>query len=416
MSSLAQHLHKLGCVVTGSDRAENEQTEKLRKLGVTVFVPHCAKNVVNAKLVVRTSAVTEENPEVQYAKKHNIPVILREELLGQLFDGFSERIAVCGTHGKTTVTAMLHHVLERCGVSHAAFIGGDYLGENYFFGSHTVVAEACEYNRSFLHLHPTLCVCLNVEFDHPDCYKNAEDVEQAFEKLFTQSEKVVLHSAHSNLWRGAQFFGCEGVIAKNVVTEQGRARFDLYVDGEFVCQTKLSVCGAHNVKNALAVVAAAKTLRLPLLQVAQALATFRGVDRRWTEQHCGLRVVCDYAHHPTEIAASVATAQSLCKGKLICVFQPHTYSRTQAFFDGFVSCFDGADEIVYLPVYSARENPIPHATSYQLFRRARALGKNVKYFPDFERCAHYLKRAAKQDDMIVLVGAGDVNKLSNFLQ
>ena len=415
MSSLAQHLLKLGCVVTGSDRAENEQTAKLRKLGATVYVPHNAQNVGNAKLVVKTSAVPQDNPEVQFALDHNIPVILREQLLGELFDGFSERIAVCGTHGKTTVTAMLHHVLERCGVSHAAFIGGEYEGENYFNGVHTVVAEACEYNRSFLQLHPTVCVCLNVEFDHPDCYKNQADVEQSFEKLFAQSEKVVLSSVHGNLWRGAEFFGERGVTAANVTSQNGRAHFDLLVDGEYVCRTKLSVCGVHNVKNALAVVAAAKILKLPLLQVAQALYTFRGVDRRWTEHNGRLNVVCDYAHHPTEIETSVHTAKSLCKGRVICVFQPHTYSRTLAFFPQFVSCFDGADQIVYLPVYSAREKPIRGATAYQLYRRAKIQGKNAKYFSNFTRCAEYLKRIATQDDMIVLVGAGDVNKLAQYL-
>lgn len=415
MSGLAQHLQNCGCVVSGSDREENEQTEKLRERGISVAVPHKGENVGNAELVVRTSAVPEENCEVQYAKKHGIPVILREELLGKLFDGFSERIAVCGTHGKTTVTAMLHHVLERCGVSHAAFIGGDYLGENYFFGEHTVIAEACEYNRSFLRLHPTLCVCLNVEFDHPDCYKNRSDVEKAFGKLFTQSEKVVLNSAYANLWRGAEFFGDVGIVAKNTVTEQGRPRFDLFADGEFVCRCQLSVVGMHNVQNALAVVAAAKALHLPLLQVAQALHSFCGVGRRWTEQNCSLNVVCDYAHHPTEIAASVATAQSVCKGKLICVFQPHTYSRTLAFFEEFVRCFDGADEVVYLPVYFAREKPIPHVTSFQLYKRARALGKNARYFADFQRCAKHLKRVVKEQDMVVLIGAGNVNQLAKYL-
>ena len=416
MSSLARHLSQLGCTVSGSDRAENEQTEKLRNQGISVFVPHSANNVGNAKLVVRTSAVTEDNPEVQYAKKHGIPVILREELLGEVFDSYSERIAVCGTHGKTTVTAMLHHVLERCGISHVAFIGGEYDGNNYFCGQHTVIAEACEYNRSFLRLHPTLCVCLNVEYDHPDCYKGTEDVERAFEKLFTQSERVVLHSAHRNLWRDAEFFGERGVTAENIRLENGYARFHLHVDGEYVCNVSLGVCGEHNVKNALAVVAAAKTLHLPLLQVAQALATFHGVDRRWTEQKGALRVVCDYAHHPTEIATSVKTAQSVSNGRVICVFQPHTYSRTQAFFDEFISCFDGADQIIYLPVYSAREKPLPHVTSYRLYLRARAAGKNTKYFPDFQRCATFLKRTAKDDDVIVLVGAGDVNKLAELLR
>ncbi|MGN1040402.1 MAG: Mur ligase domain-containing protein, partial [Candidatus Fimimonas sp.] len=160
MSGLAKHLVNVGCEVSGSDKNENEQTQRLRQAGVVVTVPHNAKCVKGAQLVVRTSAVLPTNEEVAFALSQGIPVVLREQLLGQIFDGFSTRIAVCGTHGKTTVTAMIHHVLERCGISHTAFIGGEYQHSNYFFGENVVVAEACEYNRSFLHLHPTLCLCL----------------------------------------------------------------------------------------------------------------------------------------------------------------------------------------------------------------------------------------------------------------
>ncbi len=416
MSGLAKHLLKLGCVVSGSDRQQNSQTEKLQALGAQIYVPHCAQNVKNAQLVVRTSAVPTSNEEVQFALKHNIPVMLREQLLGQIFDSFPTRIAVCGTHGKTTVSAMVHHVLERCGISHAAFIGGEYDGENYFFGKNVVVAEACEYNRSFLNLHPTICLCLNCEFDHPDCYKNQADVEAAFRALFEQSQRVVLPSSQKNLWQNACLFGEEGLVARTIVSDAcGHSHFTVWNNGEILGKCKLSVCGKHNVQNALATLSVAKLMNLPLLQAVQALETFRGVDRRWTEQPCRMRVVCDYAHHPTEIVAAVQTAKEVCKGKLFCVFQPHTYSRTKAFLPQFVSCFDGADALLLLPVYPAREKPIEGATSFQLYRLAKESGKNAKYFATFNAVADFLSKTVGENDLVLLVGAGDVNELAQLL-
>lgn len=416
MSSLAQHLLRLGYVVSGSDRAENEQTAKLRKLGAIINVPHYEKNLGDAELVVRTSAVPLQNEEVQLALSRNVPVILREELLGQIFDSFPTRIAVCGTHGKTTVTAMLHHVLKRCGISHTAFIGGEYDGENYFFGENIVVAEACEYNRSFLQLHPTLCVCENVEFDHPDCYKNQADVEGAFKKLFAQSEKVFLMNKHKELWKDAILCD-EEFLAQDVRLEKGKARFLLTNKDGSVGEVKLGVCGIHNVFNAVMTVAVAKQLKLPLLQTIQALANFHGADRRWTEaQNCCCRVVCDYAHHPTEIETTIATAKSVCSGRIIALFQPHTYSRTQAFWERFVTCFNGVDEVVYLPVYSAREKPMAKVTSFQLYRFAKERGLNAKYFATFQSAAQHVRKTATDKDLVVLVGAGNVNTLAEMLK
>lgn len=415
MSALAQHLLRLGHAVSGSDRQDNEQTKKLRKLGATITVGHSEQAVVGAQLVVHTSAVQQDNCELVYARQHNIPTVLREELLGTIFNNFSTRIAVCGTHGKTTATAMIHHVLERCGIDHAAFIGGEYCGENYFFGSSVVVAEACEYNRSFLHLRPSICVCLNVEHDHPDCYRDQADTESAFVRLFSQSQKVVLPAKHKALCKKAFVCG-EDVLAKNIKMTNGCASFDAVCRGETVGRTSLSVCGKHNVCNALAAISAAYLLGLPMLEVLQALHTFCGVDRRWTVTQGICEVVCDYAHHPTEIDAALATAKSIAKGRIICVFQPHTYTRTQAFFGRFVECFRGADEVIYLPIYSAREKPIANVTSFQLYKLAKLQGLNAKYCADFEKAATYLRRIAKPCDLVLLVGAGNVNTLAEMLR
>lgn len=416
MSALAQHLLRLGHAVSGSDRQDNEQTAKLRALGATVTVGHSEQAVANAELVVHTSAVHDDNCELVYARQHGIPTVLREELLGTVFNGFSNRIAVCGTHGKTTVTAMIHHVLERCGVEHAAFIGGEYSGENYFFGRSVVVAEACEYNRSFLHLRPSICVCLNVEHDHPDCYRDQADTEQAFSRLFAQSQKVVIPAKHKALVKKPFVCG-EDVLAKNIkMLPNGCAAFDVVCRGENVGRVTLSVCGKHNVCNALASISAAYLLGLPMLAVLQALHTFSGVDRRWTVTQGICTVVCDYAHHPTEIDAALATAKSIAKGRVICVFQPHTYSRTQAFFGRFIECFRAADEVIYLPIYSAREKPIANVTSFQLYKLAKLQGLHAKYCADFQKAATHVRRIVKPDDLVLLVGAGDVNTIANLLK
>ena len=417
MSALAQHLLRLGHAVSGSDRQENEQTEKLRKLGATVTVGHTESAAEGAELIVHTSAVSQNNCELIFAKQHGIPVILREELLGTIFNGYQTRIAVCGTHGKTTVTAMIHHVLERCGVSHAAFIGGEYGGENYFFGENVVVAEACEYNRSFLHLRPSICVCLNVEHDHPDCYPTPADTERAFKQMFAQSEKVVLPAKHKNLAKKPFVCG-EDVFPKAIKVKDGCASFEVVCRGESIGSVTLTVSGKHNACNAIAAVGAAHLLNLPMLQVLQALHTFKGVDRRWTVTEGICTVVCDYAHHPTEIEAAMHTAKSIVKkgGRIICVFQPHTYSRTQAFFRRFVDCFALCDQVIYLPIYSAREKPIQNVTSHELYKFAKLQGLNAKYCPNFQKATDYLRRVAKPDDIILLVGAGDVNTLAESLR
>ncbi len=411
MSALAEHMLRLGVRVSGSDRESNALTVNLQRQGATVFVGHNVRNVGDAQLVVRTSAVHADNCEVAFAESCGIPVLLREQLLGMVFDSFPVRIAVCGTHGKTTVTAWIHHVLQQCGVSHAAFIGGQYNGQNYFFGENIVVAEACEYNASFLNLHPTLCVCLNVEYDHPDCYANKQSVEAAFVKLFQQSETVLLSKKMQYVWPKGETYDD---VQKTFTMENGCASFCLHSE-DGLLPVQLSVCGEHNYGNALAVVAVAKKLHLPLSQVANAVGSFRGVERRWTMQNCKIPVVCDYAHHPTEILAAVATAKSVCNGRVVCVFQPHTYSRTKAFEKQFVSCFSNADEVVFLPVFAAREQPIEGVSSFNLFRLAQKCGYSAKCFESFAETAEYLLETVTNNDLVVLVGAGDVNRLAVLL-
>ena len=420
MSGLAQHLHNLGYTVTGSDRTQSDRTDALGKIGIEVHIGHRAENVTNAELLVRTSAVHDDNVEVVEANNRKIPVILREQLLGTIFNSFETRIAVCGTHGKTTVTAMIHEILCQANVSHTALIGGVYHTNNYFFGQNIVVAEACEFNRSFYNLYPTICVCLNAEYDHPDCYESKEDVLKAFSNFMSNTDEkgtVVLPYELRNLCARRKRLCFDKYDVTNITCQEGKPCFDITLNDE-TYTLQLGVAGKHNVNNALAAIAVThQLLNVPFEVIQRALSVFDGVDRRWTEYKVdGVgKVIVDYAHHPTELACSVATAKSISSGKVVCVFQPHTYSRTQAFFDEFATCFDGVS-VAYLPIYSAREKPIVGVNSYLLAERAKQLGVDAYFMPDFVSAKKWIESTASQDDILLILGAGDVFELASFLQ
>lgn len=419
MSGLAQHLHNLGYVVSGSDRVASDRTSALNNMGIDVRIGHCADSVADAELVVRTSAVHTDNEEVVEANKRGIPVILREQLLGAVFNSFNTRIAICGTHGKTTVTAMIHEILCQAGVSHTALIGGVYHGNNYFFGRDIVVAEACEFNRSFYNLYPTVCVCLNAEYDHPDCYASQQDVHKAFAHFMSNTDErgtVVLPYGLRNLCARRKRLCYDTLYEQsNVTFHNGKPRFDVFSDGK-THSFQLEVVGEHNVGNALAAITVChRLLGVSLSTVDNALRVFDGVDRRWTERKTQLcRVIVDYAHHPTEIACSVAAAKRISNGKVVCVFQPHTYTRTRAFFDRFATCFEGVS-VAYLPIYSAREQPLAGVDSYALYKRAKMLGVDACYVSDFTSAKQWINSVVSKDDVLLILGAGDVFELSNSL-
>lgn len=409
MSGIAEHLHNNGHHVQGSDKTASQYTQRLKDMGIVVDGENAS--VRGCDLVVKTSAVKDVHPQIVEAKKLRIPVVLREEVLGCIFDEYPTRIAVCGTHGKTTVTSLLHHVLHKCGVSHTAFIGGSYLGNNYFGGGKIVLAEACEYNASFLHLQPTHTLCLNMEYDHPDYYKSLADVESAFCKLFEQSQNVILPKTLQRLCKNGVFY--DNFVAKNIFATQRNTTFDLYYKNQFVSKCTLPLLGAHNVTNALAVVGLCHQLKLPLLQVCHALRTFGGVQRRWTQVPYRCRLICDYAHHPTEITATIHSAQSITKAKVLCIFQPHTYSRTKAFWSEFARCFENTT-VIYLPIYPAREQPIDGITSQALCKHSKQLGIDAHYCSTFAQAKSLVENLATADDTILILGAGDVVEIAKL--
>lgn len=418
MSALAQYLFALGYAVTGSDRASNEQTKALAHMGVRVYIGHNKYNARDAEMIVHSSAVHSDNVELIEAEKNGIPIVLREELLGAIFNSFKTRIAVCGTHGKTTVTAMIHQLLQCSKVSHAAFIGGLYCGNNFYFGQDVVVAEACEYNRSFFNLKPTITVCTNAEFDHPDCYRNKSSVRRAFKKFLANTDDagaVILPRNLSDLApKNTRCILFDNALTGEIRLKGGKPRF-MASFGKSQAAVSLDIVGRHNAYNALAALAVGYALELPLSDGIAALERFEGVDRRWTELDCGFKCVCDYAHHPTEIACSVDCARHVTQGRVICVFQPHTYTRTKAFFKEFVTCFNQADVVAYLPIYSAREKPIRGVESQRLASFAVKSGIKAEFFADFKSVAQWLKETAEPSDLVLILGAGDVVELSKLL-
>lgn len=415
-SALAQHLAQLGRQVSGSDSVASALTDKLAKLGVKVTVGHNAQNVYGADLVVHTSAVKQDNCELAMAKKLGVPTMLREQLLGVVFDDFDCKIAVCGTHGKTTVTAMIHHVLQSLRVSHACFVGGLYHGENYCFGKNIVIAEACEYNQSFLNLHPSVTLCLNVEWDHPDCYDNKQQAQMAFSKLFNQTSDVVaLPKKLAYLCNGNKVFYDDAQCDK--VWAEGGKPHCIYTKNGKKFHLQLAVEGLHNLGNAFACLAVTRLLRIDEQTALNAIATFDGAQRRYTHCKSSLcNVVCDYAHHPTELSCAIATAQSCCKANVFCVFQPHTHSRTKAFWHQFATCFAGVRQVVMLPVYSAREVAQNGVQSDLLCKYAQSVGVNAVFAPTFEQAVQLLKGTITPQDTLLVLGAGDVDKILPLLQ
>ncbi|MCM1042616.1 MAG: UDP-N-acetylmuramate--L-alanine ligase [Corallococcus sp.] len=429
MSSLALHLSAHGVRVTGSDRCRSEITDKLSDSGVKVFIGHNADNIADdCAFVVYTEAVDKDNPELQKAQIRQIPVVSREKLLGEVFDGFDKRVAVCGVHGKTTVSAMIDYLLQKTDISHAAFVGGISVEtqSNYTKGSGIAVAEACEFKRSFLCLHPDVIVALNVELDHPDCYGSYEEIVSAFGEFFgnLSAEGVIVANGDCvphGILKGKRslLFGC-GVNydygAENLSCTDGKYSFDLYKNGKFVLRVHVPMCGKHNIYNSLAALAAVDVCGVDLTKAARALEDFAGVKRRWMSIDCGLcNVVEDYAHHPTEIASVVSTAKDVAKGKIYAFFQPHTYTRTKALWQEFCQCFSGCDFVGLLPIYAAREQSIDGVTSEELAKSIENV-RHVAYFADEMQAADFIANTVRPIDTVLVIGAGDIFKLSALLK
>jgi UDP-N-acetylmuramate--alanine ligase len=430
MSGIAEILLDQGFAVTGSDRAPSENTERLTSLGAAVFIGHAAQNVQSdVDVLVYSSAVPPENPEIREAQKRKIPVIRRAEMLAEVMR-LRYGIGIAGTHGKTTTTSMVGLVLIEGGSDPTVIVGGrlrGLAGSNARLGrGDFIVVEADEFDRSFLSITPTIAVLTTLETDHLDCYRDLEDIKAAFVQ-FAQKvpfygfvvlclDEPALQDIMPKLKKKIVTYGLNGqadLQAVDIVHRANRTTFTAVYGGKDLGSIELQIPGKHNVQNALAAVAVGLQLGVPFAKIKTGIERFTGVFRRWEvkAEVGGITVIDDYAHHPTEIRATLAGAKAGWRRRVVCVFQPHLYSRTRDFYDEFGRAFFNADVLVVTDVYPAREEPIQGISGELIVNAAREFGhKQVHYVPDKKNVPAFLMSIKQQGDMIITMGAGDIWK------
>lgn len=435
MSGIAEVLINLGFTVTGSDMKLSSLTNNLKKLGARISEGHNSNNVEDADVVVYSSAVKKDNVEVKYAASCKIPVIRRAEMLGELMR-MKQGIAVAGTHGKTTTTSMVGIVLQKGGLDPTLIVGGKVrsLKTNARLGSSDyMVVEADEFDRSFLKLVPNLAIITNIESDHLDCYKNLDEIKKTFLEfannvpfygsiIFCLDEKA-LQEIVPFFERRIMTYGLNPqaeVRAVDIASNKFNISFKVIWKDKNLGRINLSLPGEHNVKNSLAAVATGLEFRIPFKKIKEALEDFTGVHRRFEikQDRDEILVVDDYAHHPTEIKATLSGARKGFKNRIIAVFQPHLYSRTRDFCQDFAQSFFDADILIVTDIYPAREKPIKGISGEIVAEEARKLGhKQVLYIEDKMDVVKKLHTMVKKEDLIITIGAGDIWRVGElFIQ
>src|ERR1700678_3961493 len=428
MSGIAEVLLNLGYKISGSDLKSSTVTQRLAALGAAIFEGHIAANVIGADVVVTSSAISADNPEVAEARRLHLPVIQRAEMLAELMR-LKYGIAIAVMHEKTTTTSMVAAVLAAGGLDPTVVVGGrvDAMGSNARLGkSQYLVAEADESDRSFLKLSPILSVVTNIDREHMDCYRDMEDVEAAFLEFM---ERVPFYGActacidnpqlaallprvHRRVFTFGLSPGADYVLRMLPVVDGVRSRFEVAAGGLVLGPFSLNVPGRHNVLNATAAVAIATQLEVSCEAIAQGLSGFRGVDRRFQLKGCarGVNVVDDYGHHPTEIRATLSAARESGYRHIHVIFQPHRFTRTQDLMAEFATAFDQADTVQVLDIYAASEEPIAGVDAPNL---VRTIGrKEVQYAPSFDEAISRTVAHATDGDIILTLGAGSVSQAS----
>ena len=436
MSGLARILADAGAVVTGSEPKPNAASLSLVKRGVKIVREQDGHLLDrNIDLVVRTAAVKDDNPEFTYARSLGLPHLKYAQLLGQVM---SERlgVAVAGTHGKSTTTGMIAYALTRCGQDHSWVVGGivPQLSGGSSSGAGTAfVVEACEYDRSFHNLHPSVALVTNIDADHLDCYKDINDIIESFRHflcLLPPDGTIICNGDDSNVSqaiRGSrchiQTVGFESFYswcAESTGIVNGCHTANILNRGQLVGQVQLSVPGIHNLYNATMAIAACAACGVSPTEAARAVSSFTGVDRRMAHigHYRGAVVVDDYGHHPTEIRATLAALRERYQPKrLYCVFQPHQHSRTRLLFNEFSHAFEQADTTIIPDIYQCRDSEADRksVTANNLVESIRANGQNALYFPDFPAVVQHLKNNVAQGDLVLTIGAGNVYEIGREL-
>ena len=436
MSGLAMVLVQRGFTVSGSDMKHSELTDRLEAAGVRVAIGQRAENIpADVDVVVYTAAVHAGNPEFDEAIRRGVPMLSRAELLGQMMRNYRTSIAVSGTHGKTTTTSMLAEILLAGGTDPTVSLGGmlDSIGGNLRVGgTDYFLAEACEYTNSFHNFYPDIAVILNIREDHLDFFKDLDDIRASFLRFaqnVPSAGTIVIDSGIEDLRSLTGKLPCSictvGTLPEDdyraediSYNEEGKASFTVFEKetGER-SRIVLSVPGRHNVENALAAIAVGRLIGLSMNVIARGLKIFGGTHRRFEEKGRlgNIRIIDDYAHHPDEITATLTTARACTQGRVVCIFQPHTYSRTKQLFGEFVRALSLADVVVLADIYAARETDTLGVSSAQLAERLREQGTEAYYFPSFDEILNFLLEKSINGDMLITMGAGDIDIVADKL-
>jgi len=435
MSGIAEVLVNLGYNISGSDIQRSETTKRLQKLGAHVVIGHAAENIGNADVVVTSTAVKTNNPEVMEAHRRSIPVIPRAEMLAELLK-MKFSVAISGSHGKTTTTSMISMILARGGLDPTMVIGGKLagIGSNARLGDgEVIVAEADESDGSFLKLSPTIAVITNIDREHLDFYADIAEIKEAFLKFanivpFYGCTVICNDNIHAQeitplIKRRVITYGIESPAdysAREIKFLKKKTSYTLAYKGTILGKIELTVPGMFNVYNSLAAIAVARELNLDFATIKKGLQRFSGVQRRLEVKGKvnDITVVDDYGHHPTEIKETLAAIRQIWKGRLIVVFQPHRYSRTKALFDEFTKAFRNVDMLIINDIYPASEEPVAGINSAALCEAIRQTGQqHVKYISQAESIIKYLLKTVKEKDVVLTLGAGSIYKIGeNFLK
>lgn len=441
MSGLAEILKDRGFQVSGSDRQESETTAHLQSLGIPVHIGQKAENITpDLDLVVFTAAIHPDNPEYRRTQALGLPYLTRAQLLGEIMRNYPMPVAIAGTHGKTTTTSMISEILLAEKADPTISVGGNLksIGGNVRVGkSSYFVAEACEYTNSFLSLYPKIGIILDIDADHLDFFKDINDIRHSFRKfaeLIPADGTLIINSDIDHVEEITDSLPCRVVYYGSDPSKSDyypeNITYDAYAHptytavsgkGAAACRQTITlhVPGAHNVSNSLAALAAADLLEVPRDVTVSALARFGGTDRRFEykgEFNDGVAVIDDYAHHPTEITATLTAARHMPHHKLYVIFQPHTYTRTKALFDDFARALCLSDVVILADIYAARETDTLGISSELLADKIRALGhKETYYFPNFEEIENFVRKNCRKGDVLITMGAGNVTDIATDL-
>jgi len=429
LSALAQVLKNEGFIVAGSDVVKSEITEKLEKSGIKVVYNQNAKNIsnFNPDLVVYTGAIKDDNKELNFVHKNNILCLERPKFISKILPFYKNVISISGTHGKSTTTCMIGEIFYNAGLNPTLHLGAESinLNANFLAGDNNYfINEACEYRKSFLDFKSDVGVILNIEEDHPDCYKNFSEINHAFSEFFNICDNVVVHEKYLNSLEiidesKAISFGISSsnFSVKNIKTlNNGGSSFDVYKNNEFFESFVLNIFAEHNVFNALASIAVADFYGIDKTIIKESLQNFKGIKRRFEKAKSKFtcEVYFDYAHHPTEIKKLLQEIQFFNK-PVICVFQPHTFTRTKQYFNDFLNSFNLAYQTVFYKTYSAREKALKGGRSKDIYLNLKNK-QNVFYYNSFNKIIKHLKKYAKSNCIVLFVGAGDIYNIKNLIE